>query len=910
MLRNISWMLPLLVVATVLFGNIISTDAGQFVKLKFKDEHGEHTYQVYQPTGYGTKVQGTTTPKKWPVVLFLHGAGERGNDGEKQTKIGLGPFLEKQLIDPPCLVVFPQCDNVHGSATGGWLATSLCGQRALKIMDEVIANMQGDPQQQVLTGWSMGGFGTWSLAAAEPTRWSAVMPLSGGGDITMADKFKAVPLWAIHGARDSLVRAKLSSDMISAIRSAGGRPLQTILEFGDHDIWLDVYGSPLVWDFLLHKKTDWPDENVVLNTARPTNLSRYGTLPFVPAAKIENAGQIHLGPQLLKSWADAYSSKPENKVLSAAIPNINMTTQAMGRPVQVTLGNISYSANVARVVLTPLPNGNLSVSIGVQNANILIGGTSMNSGRKHAVAGTTSIRFAQHAPVWLTMNVIPKVVNGKMQFTSAGASFNIPPNDYYVTPPASAWINGMGIFVDEQDVSQGLTTGLYGQRGRIEQEVRNIAPTIVKQIEQQFSLNVGDKLGDTAWPLPVYPPRLHVEPSYVAVNGDGVDLNFNMIAGAINPYQESPKPLQMFKLDGPINPLKADWLSLSLHESILEKLTTLVVDSGMNRIDVKDLPIHGFNVYTNPDKLHEMLGSDFKISAQPLQAELVMNSPIVAHTTDGMSPPMAKVTAKQVKKTAETQLVSLENDTPGDKAADSKSDDATADQKADQKAETESTITSAPLNLSTDNIQIEILQSNSEGKSTQVALVEYSLVQPIVIEQVQPKFGKLQVRTIWQNTPDIKLQKVTLNGADKIADLSLDQQQKLIQTFQNAWQQWTDSQSQSAQQVSTIQAGTSPLTLEKIVLQDHQFQAQMQPPQIRIINEAETPFSYQVRSEYSNWSEIIILPPGDSQFFRVATPIKYQSLQTGFTEHYTLYPNQSYTVRAKDGGRTLRLFME
>ena len=114
--------------------------------------------------------------KEYPLILFLHGSGETGTDGKKQTKVGLGPAMRKQEKTFPFFVLFPQ------SQKRTWKADSKDAKRALAILDEVQKEYKIDDKRLYLTGLSMGGYGTWSLAAKYPDRWAAIVPVCGGGD--------------------------------------------------------------------------------------------------------------------------------------------------------------------------------------------------------------------------------------------------------------------------------------------------------------------------------------------------------------------------------------------------------------------------------------------------------------------------------------------------------------------------------------------------------------------------------------------------------------------------------------------------------------------------------------------------------------------------------------------------------
>ncbi|MBL8849139.1 MAG: hypothetical protein JNG89_05625, partial [Planctomycetaceae bacterium] len=168
----------------------------EFVFRTHVDEQGPHHYAVYVPRSY-------TRESRWPVVLYLHGAGLSGTDGRRHLHGGLAAVIRSEG-DYPAIVVFPQCENVDATLLSRWLADSPDGQRAIRILDDVEREYSVDPSRRVLAGWSMGGYGAWSLAAAHPDRWSAVVPVSGGGRPELAAHITA-PVWAIHGAGDRAI---------------------------------------------------------------------------------------------------------------------------------------------------------------------------------------------------------------------------------------------------------------------------------------------------------------------------------------------------------------------------------------------------------------------------------------------------------------------------------------------------------------------------------------------------------------------------------------------------------------------------------------------------------------------------------------------------------------------------------
>ncbi len=132
-----------------------------------------------------------------------------------------------------------------------WKADSEDGKRAVAILDQVMKDYKVDPDRQYLTGLSMGGFGTWSLAAAYPDRWAAIVPICGGGDPKTAEKIKDIPCWCFHGGADPTVKPERSQEMIEALKKAGGHPKYTEYPGVGHNSWDAAYAEKELFPWLL-----------------------------------------------------------------------------------------------------------------------------------------------------------------------------------------------------------------------------------------------------------------------------------------------------------------------------------------------------------------------------------------------------------------------------------------------------------------------------------------------------------------------------------------------------------------------------------------------------------------------------------------------------------------------------------
>lgn len=189
--------------------------------------------------------------KKYPVVLFLHGAGERGSDNVKSLK-----YLPERMAQPqmqkafPCFVIVPQCRSGKKWVDVDWSdpksakmpkEPSAQMQVVIKILKTIQQEFPTDNDRIYLTGLSMGGYGSWDLAARHPDWFAAVVPICGGGDEAQAKQFVDLPTWAFHGDKDKAVPVERSRKMIAAIREAGGEPKYTELPNVGHNVWTYAY---------------------------------------------------------------------------------------------------------------------------------------------------------------------------------------------------------------------------------------------------------------------------------------------------------------------------------------------------------------------------------------------------------------------------------------------------------------------------------------------------------------------------------------------------------------------------------------------------------------------------------------------------------------------------------------------
>ncbi len=201
--------------------------------------------------------------KKWPLMLFLHGLGECSNDNLDMAKVHGPAKIVDSRPDFPFVVITPQCPPPRGYEPGkplnmtpeqvvelvnnAWKPDEL-----IQLVDHIIAELNVDPDRVYVTGLSMGGYGTWRVAAAYPDRFAAAVPICGGGDPkSLAKPLSKVPIWAFHGAKDTTVPMKESQDLVDAIRQEHGDVQLTVYPDAGHNSWTATYDNPKVYDWLL-----------------------------------------------------------------------------------------------------------------------------------------------------------------------------------------------------------------------------------------------------------------------------------------------------------------------------------------------------------------------------------------------------------------------------------------------------------------------------------------------------------------------------------------------------------------------------------------------------------------------------------------------------------------------------------
>ena len=201
-------------------------------------------YLLYLPEDY------QKSKNDWPLILFLHGAGERGNHLKKVEWIGPPMLIAKKGKHFPFVIVSPQCPE------NDWWNSESQIDVLNALLDDIVSQYQIDKDRIYITGLSMGGYGTWQLALDYPNRFAAIAPICGKGTPEDAGKIKHLPVWVFHGAKDDVVPLKHSEEMVDALKKIGENVKFTVYPDTGHDSWTETYNNSELFDwFLKHRRS-------------------------------------------------------------------------------------------------------------------------------------------------------------------------------------------------------------------------------------------------------------------------------------------------------------------------------------------------------------------------------------------------------------------------------------------------------------------------------------------------------------------------------------------------------------------------------------------------------------------------------------------------------------------------------
>ncbi len=864
------WCLVIAAAFLVMAGQANAADDGKrgFVEKVFKDDAGEHKYVVFVPPSYSPS-------KPLPEILFLHGAGERGNDGRVHLNVGLGAMVKAREATFPAIVVFPQCENDRGRVLQGWLAGTSDADRALRILEQVEKDYRVDTKRRILTGWSMGGFGAWSIAAADPSRWSALAPLAGGGQPEWAEKLKDLPIWVWHGDEDHAVVVNRSREMIEALKTAGATPRYSEIAGGDHDSWKNAYADDRLIAWMLDPKNVDPDKlPAPKETLAPKEVFAQ---PFVPALEIPGAMYARLGNQMLEALAYSAPKQIPQNLLSGRINDIVQFTNVEGYGFRVQFSGISYNSQLSQIRIKGAAKERLNLQVGVSNAAMNIGTTWVTGEDHSATAGLIQVVLGFRRPVWIDIDVQPYVENRRIRLKLVASRFSIPNDNWYVTSPAGVSVEGFGMSRDK--VSSGLVSGIYGQKGRIEQEVLATVPKMLETIEKKMAeFGEAGTFADRFWPIPVYKPRSRIFPQSISTDENGVTVVLGLSAAAIDP-RKTPKQPEVVEIKSslPEDLPSIRALQAGLAPEVLDPLTELLVRSDLARIHLLDIPGDTFAKLADRAFLTEAIPELKRHADSELWSELSLGGGI--HVEDvGVKDGPTRVQFHVPKLLITTSVIPRES-----VGARRGSPDPTAD-------------SGRPA--------VGAAAGSGDPRRAQpVVVFEIDLKQTGFAELTKPDSQSRAIRFGWDGDPQFTLKCRFADGYQ--AENTAINNDAINARLLESWKAWTALAPVTTATVPDLDFGLTKLRLSSAGWATPHLFATFTPPGVKVTNLTEEDFVYETKGPYSDWSNAKYkLEPGKTHDFDISYPLTYR--RNG--EIYTLAPGSHSEFRVPVKGGPPRLF--
>jgi predicted peptidase len=256
-MKTLPVFLPLLLVLGSTVPAAPPKDADTLLEKKtFTGSAGMLPYRLLKP-------EAPESGKTYPLVVFLHGSGERGTDNTAQLVHGIAEFCTPENRKKyPCFLAAPQCPAGKRWVEVDWTLDahtlpkepSEPGRLVLELAEALPKEYPIDPNRVYLTGLSMGGFGTWDLLCRRPDLFAAAVPVCGGADEKEVEKIAKIPIWTFHGILDGVVKVSRSRNMVKALQKAGGRPLYTEYPDEDHASWVPAYRASAMMKWLFAQR--------------------------------------------------------------------------------------------------------------------------------------------------------------------------------------------------------------------------------------------------------------------------------------------------------------------------------------------------------------------------------------------------------------------------------------------------------------------------------------------------------------------------------------------------------------------------------------------------------------------------------------------------------------------------------
>ncbi|MGC1274035.1 MAG: alpha/beta hydrolase-fold protein, partial [Planctomycetaceae bacterium] len=812
-----------------------------FVRRTFHDDDGDHGYVVYVPGDY-------TPDRAWPVMLFLHGAGERGSDGVRQSEAALGAMI-RRWGGFPWIVVFPQAEDERGPIRTVWAPDAPDGRRALAILDEVERTYSIDTRHRVLSGWSMGGRGAYMLAAAFPERWSAVAPVAGWADLDLAEKLVDVPVWAFHGTADSLVSYDEDKALVESIAKQGGKPFFTTMPDRGHYIWRTVYASPVVFEWMsdparFAERNEAPE----LNPIAEVELTRDETHgPFVPAIEVHDAVAVRLGPDLFQDLSDVATQELAAKPTTGVLPGTTTRSKQAGIVFTVQTSRMSYVVPVTDVRVTPTARGTLSIRVAVSNARLTIGRTDVRGLLCSATAGPMSVVLGHRASIPIEIEAVPYLCDEQFRLRTQSVRFSIPRGNWYVTRPAVA---RESLFLPPDRVADSLVEGVYANESRIERDVRKSVAEAIDAMRLELPPVSNDQLLTALWPVPAYRPRIKPRLEQIAVDENGLVAVFGMTVAAVDSFQRPPEVKTVDFDLGPGDVGQAD-LAISAAESLVEPLSAQLIEAGVAHVNVLDIPDRRYASFADREILGELIPAIRSLPADAaFRTEFYLREPLALKDTSLTCEPGECFSVFDLRVPNLTAVVSV--------------------------------------------------RETATAAWTDYAEFQYDVTQPIRLQLGSEVVGGRQVISACNDSPEIQATGRWLTDPPEDSRLEIE---AAVRLFHQSWSVWSDACKPTAIVIPDLEFRGYVRRLALLEPGPRGMSVGFEEPETVLTNESEIPLVYRTRHAGEPQGVLLTLLPGESRTFRVSRPLGYESATGGRHERYSIPPGRDATFKPLGDGR-------
>lgn len=814
---------------------------GEFVNRVYRDAKGDHKYVVFVPAGY-------TPAKKWPAILFLHGACNRGNDGRSQLVSGIAPSIRLRMADYPFVVVFPQCENMECRVLAGWTEQPEESDRALRILDAVEKDYSIDTKRECLVGLSMGGTGAWEIAAKTPKRWAALVPVSAMGNTEDAPKLTGIPTWVFHATHDPLVATGIATEMVDAIKTAGGRAYFSEVTKKAHDLSNVVFTQTALTDWMLDPSKP-PKQNLEWTEPKGYSSGMELEVPFVPGAEMARALRFRLCKDVLEALCFSAPPKLAEKPLGGYVNPVYQSTKIGGiLPIDINLSGLYYQGHVEQVRVIPKAPDRLILQAGLRNLTMTVSNSQMNGKLLlSASAGPMNVVIGHRAPVWVTVELRPQVQNRRIVLNLTGMDFQIPPDNWYVTQPSDVHVRGLPFLNGK--VSDGLVDGIYQRRAEIERQVLNSIPGAVLNAENKLNEMMYAKtltVGQIS--MPMWQPRMKTFPEEILIDDHGLTIVSGVVLSTLG---QPPKDFKMLKFPAPKEfpaPIKTG-MDISVAECVVPAWSQLIIAGKVNSFNVYDFSPKEYHALADRQFVQEII-PDLKKYGEDMEAsvDFFLRDPIHLLTPNAAGP--------QLLEAAPGNLMTL-------------------------------SLQSVPLRVA--------MRKKGDSKWTHVGELDMSIereyapfVHKVGFSRRGFKFaeiGKFRIVPEWKFAPGY-----TPENSDVDAE-------RLVASVLKAREAAQLLDGVKPEGVRDMVAGGVPLRLDLMDWRKDHLVTQYQLPGVLIANDSKEALTYEVRGLNTGWGKPRTLAPGEFDEYRVPYALTWRRRGDAETQFYTLPMGKEFSYR-------------